>query len=382
MRNPLEEKEYIKRRFEKDYGIRGDYFRDQTAIINSMAFRRLKNKTQVFFAPKNDHVCTRIEHVMHVATIASTICKGLNEKNKDAWNLDRELAYAIGLGHDLGHAPFGHAGEEAINNVFDELKINQKFSHEINGYRVANYLSKEGKGLNLTFAVNDGITCHCGEKDDKELEPNSKKNNLDDIVLKEFFPNTYEGCIVRISDKIAYLGRDIEDALLANYISIGDIPCEIRKELGEKNGDIIDTFVNDLIENSANSNTIKLSEEKFELMKKLKDFNYDRLYKHKQIENYKKMGKNILENLFHHLYELINKEQYEFPRYKESKFKLDMEFGAYVNKMYKFYTETKAPNWQIVTDYLSGMTDIYALDSIKEITIPTPLQFGIESNEY
>ncbi len=133
MKNPLPENEYTKRVIEKN-PIRGDFFRDQTAIIHSMPFRRLKHKTQVFFSPENDYVCTRIEHVMHVATIGATICKGLNKYD---WDLNIEMAFAMGLGHDIGHAPFGHAGETALNR---KLKGDFKFIHEVNSYRVVQYL--------------------------------------------------------------------------------------------------------------------------------------------------------------------------------------------------------------------------------------------------
>src|SRR3989339_1132510 len=140
MKNPFDEKTYLQRTIEREMDIRGDYFRDQTAIIHSMPFRRLKHKTQVFYAPDNDHVCTRIEHVLHVATIAATVCKGLN---RYGWDLDMEMAYAIGIGHDLGHAPFGHQGEKALDKI---LGGNNAFVHEVNSYRVVEKLANNGQG--------------------------------------------------------------------------------------------------------------------------------------------------------------------------------------------------------------------------------------------
>ena len=158
--NPFQNETYRIRPKEKKTDCRGDFFRDQTAIIHSLPFRRLKHKTQVFFAPENDHICTRIEHVLHVATIAATICKGLN--NSGNWDINAEMAFAIGLGHDLGHAPFGHSGERALNGIFKA----DAFKHEIHSLRVADKLANDGEGLNLTFGVRDGIICHCGESDE------------------------------------------------------------------------------------------------------------------------------------------------------------------------------------------------------------------------
>jgi dGTPase len=184
MKNPFSESIYLQRTEPRETDVRGDYFRDQTAIIHSTAFRRLKNKTQVFFAPENDHICTRIEHVLHVATIAATICKGLN---KYGWELDIDMAYAIGLGHDLGHTPFGHAGEMALNKI---LGGNNAFVHEINSYRQVEYLAKKGQGLNLCFGVKDGIICHNGEKDEQYLKPSQILNNLDKIKTRKVVCNS------------------------------------------------------------------------------------------------------------------------------------------------------------------------------------------------
>ena len=142
------------RKRRRDEDVRGPYYRDTTAIIHSSPFRRLKHKTQVFFAPSNDHICTRMEHVLHVASIASAICRPLG--------LDSELAWAIGMGHDLGHTPFGHVGERIISKMSEERGLG-KFEHEVNSLRVVDFLADNGKGLNLTYAVRDGIVCHNGE---------------------------------------------------------------------------------------------------------------------------------------------------------------------------------------------------------------------------
>ena len=202
MQNPLSNEIYHARQIPRKPDLRGDYFRDQTAIIHATPFRRLKHKTQVFYAPKNDHICTRIEHVLHVSTIATTICKGLG--------LDVELAQAIALGHDLGHAPFGHVGEIKLDILSREIG---GFIHEIHGLRVVDKITRSGHGLNLAYAVRDGIVSHCGEDFKKSIFPHSEYKKLEDIKARMTSPVTYEGCVVRVADIIAYLGRDIEDAI-------------------------------------------------------------------------------------------------------------------------------------------------------------------------
>jgi dGTPase len=154
-----------------------------------MPYRRLKHKTQVFFAPNNDHICTRIEHSLHVATIAATIAGALK--------LNMDMAYAIGLAHDLGHAPFGHPGERVLNKRCNEIG---GFIHEIHGLRVVDVLGNRGKGLNLSYGVRDGIICHCGEAPEQELHPRSEKIELETIRKRDKLPCSWEGCVVRVAD--------------------------------------------------------------------------------------------------------------------------------------------------------------------------------------
>lgn len=368
MKNPLPEEEYKKRKREKDYSPRSDYFRDQTAIIHSMPFRRLKHKTQVFFSPENDHVCTRIEHVLHVATIGATICKGLNNKG---WELNPEMAYAIGLGHDLGHAPFGHAGEDALSR-----KLGKKFIHEVHGLRTVDKLCYNGKGLNLTYGVRDGIITHNGEKLQKELKPVEKINDLEKINDRESLPASYEGCIVRFSDVIAYLGRDIEDAYLANIITLEDIPEKIRKEVGKTNGDIIDHLVNDIIRTSKESDSIMMSDDMFEKVQILQEFNKEKIYYHPIISNYRKMGENIIEELFDYLLEKYNNNGKDYKKYKESELDLDRQFGNYIERYEDLYNNEGNIPKVIVCDYIAGMTDNYALNAMEQIKIPKPISFN------
>ena len=202
--NPLDGSLLTRRERERKEDIRGAYYRDTTAIIHSSPFSRLKHKTQVFFAPANDHICTRMEHVLHVASIASTICRPLG--------LDSELSWAIGMGHDLGHTPFGHVGERIISSLFKERGLGV-FQHEVNSLRVVRMLANHGRGLNLCYAVEDGIVSHCGEKFVQRIIPSGEVKDLDAISsIHGLVPSTWEGVVVRFSDSIAYLGRDWEDA--------------------------------------------------------------------------------------------------------------------------------------------------------------------------
>ena len=343
--------------------LRGPYFRDQTAIIHAGAFRRLKHKTQAFFAPQNDHICTRIEHVLHVATVAETICKGLNNAG---WQLDTEIAYAAGLGHDLGHAPFGHSGESAIN------QINEKgFEHEINSLRVVDKLSNNGHGINLTFAVRDGILCHCGEKFEQYLEPDISQTDLSKKICNDRIPATWEGCAVRFADKIAYFGRDIEDALRAKIITREDIPERIYKELGSSNGQIINTLVIDLIENTAKIGIIGFSDRYYELMVAIKDFNYKSIYTSIDKSNNEKYCINIIKSLYRHLCENYD----NIIEGNHHNLILEKSFEQYVSSMECLYSKEKADKNQIIVDYVSGMTDNYALASFQEITLPKPVKF-------
>jgi len=370
MKNPLPKEIYHKRSRERDTDIRGDFFRDQTAIIHSGPFRRLKNKTQVFFAPENDHICTRIEHVLHVATIAATISKGLNFKG---WDLDIDMAYAIGLGHDLGHTPFGHAGEMALNKI---LGGNNSFVHEVNSYRQVEYLANNGIGLNLCYGVKDGIICHNGEKDEQIIKPKDSINNLDLIKNRKVVPTSYEGCIMRFSDKIAYLGRDLEDAFIAGFITEKDVPSDVKQLLGDRNGQIIQTLVVDIIDNSADKDYVGFSDETYEMVTKLKHFNYKNIYGHPDLRKYDVFCDRIINNLFEYTYDLLEKFAFDFKKYEESGIELDKNFGDYLKGQFDFYQKSKDNNKQIITDYISGMTDFYALESIKQITIPKPIHFN------
>lgn len=379
-RNLISKEELEKRTNYRVEDIRGCYYRDQTAIIHSRPFRRLKHKTQVFFSPDDDHVCTRIEHVLHVASIAATICKGLKSKENTKWDLNEDLAYAIGLGHDLGHAPFGHAGELELSSL---LGGDNSFIHEVNSYRVVEKLIGQGQGLNLTYAVKDGIICHNGETFEQSIRPDFKVKNLEEIKDRKSYPSTWEGCIVRFSDKIAYLGRDIEDAIVAGFIEEEQIPEAIKKQIGTSNGEIINYLVLDIIENST-EDAISFSKECHKLMNDLKDFNYKAIYNNPRINEYKVYCEKIISSLYEYLLELYSVHSWEYEWYsKDENLNLDKLFGDYLKGMEKFYKKEQENNkWnnvdlgkQIAVDYISGMTDKYALDCMREISIPKPIEF-------
>jgi len=348
MNNQLPDKILTQRAVSREIDMRGPYFRDQTAIIHSTPFRRMKHKTQVFFAPENDHICTRIEHILHVATIAATICKGLNSLG---WTLSTELAYAAGLGHDLGHAPFGHSGESVLN-----AKVDGGFSHENHSLRVVDVLARRGQGLNLTYGVRDAILCHNGERFEQYLEPTHVHTNLANKQIPSRMPSTWEGCIVRFSDKIAYLGRDIEDALTVGIINRRDVPKDISDHLGETNGEVINTLVVDIIKNTAKMGKAGFSDTKFELIKKLRNFNYANIYHHDSVKFYE----NDCLYKLNALYDYFD-NQYARILSGASLKEIDTTFCNYLNNMSTIYKKQNALKNVIITDYIAGMTDNYAL---------------------
>lgn len=361
MKNPLSKELYHSRANPRKPDLRGDFFRDQTAIIHATPFRRLKHKTQVFFSPQNDHICTRIEHVLHVSTIATTLCKGLD--------LDVELAQAIALGHDLGHAPFGHAGEKMLNDFATEIG---GFVHEVHGLRVVDKITRNGKGLNLTWAVRDGIVSHCGEDFRQSIQPMGEAKDLDHIQTRQPAPCTYEGCVVRIADKIAYLGRDIEDAITAGIITIQDVPSYLRKNLGSTNGEIIDTLVLDVVQTSAGTETVGYSEEKFNLLCQLKDFNYEYIYNHQILIDSDKSIRILLGNLLQHLLDLFEQYGLDEKAYKKSPLRLDQHFGEFIKERQMLYRMESHPR-RCVVDFVAGMSDIYAIETATQLLQPSQI---------
>lgn len=347
---------------------RTEYQRDIHRIIYCQPFRRLRHKTQVFFLPNNDHICTRIEHSLHVASASRTVARQLG--------LNEDLAEAIGLGHDLGHAPFGHHGESVLKSLAEKSGLQITFQHEMHGLRVVDRLAeldREPKsGLNLTYEVRDGIVSHCGEDfSSNEIKPESNYKALETISnrAEALTPCTFEGCIVRLVDKITYGGRDIEDALVAGLIKESDIPHGVTDVLGTNNGEIIGTLLKDLIDYcSKNPDRVGLSEDKHAALVKLIDFNYSKIYQHKNVEKFKKQATRAIEELFNRLVD----DLYKTKRLTANKGKLPN--ATIYNVLKKFiakigYTKNE-PNELIVLDFIAGMTDNYVIHCLDEIFVP------------
>jgi len=346
--------------------VRSPYYRDTTAIIHSSPFRRLKHKTQVFFAPSNDHICTRMEHVLHVASIATAICR--------AMGLDDEMAWAIGMGHDLGHTPFGHIGEHILSDLMVKNGF-QPFEHEINGLRVVDFLSH----LNLTYAVRDGIISHCGEHFIRSLTPDARVKDLDSITTKVGIrPATWEGCVVRFSDQIAYLGRDFEDASRLGIVSRTEVPEICVKVLGSTNGEIINTLVEDMISTSEKEGCIAFSEDVFEAVKVMKDFNYKHIYLSPMLEGYEKYFRRLINLIYEYLSELLDRNGFEREPYLKEGNMLSAGFYNFIVEKKESYIEHDGNLDRIVFDYISGMSDNFCIDCGNEILKPEHLNESIE----
>ena len=332
--------------------IRPNYFRDIDKIIYSHCYSRYIDKTQVFSFKNNDHITKRIIHVQLVSKIARTIGRALN--------LNEDLIEAISLGHDVGHVPFGHVGESILNEI--SLKyLDEPFKHNMQSVRNLMVLENNGKGINLCVQVLDGILCHNGEKLQKIY--NYKHKTTEEFIkeynkcyTKEKFdlvPMTLEGCVVRLSDVIGYLGRDIEDAITLGIIDKEDIPINIRKKLGENNSSIISLIINDVIINSINKPYIKLSDEYYNLMNELLDFNYKNIY----AKAYTNDEKNKIKEMFNDIYKSYLTDL-ETNNINSSICKV------FLNEMNEEY-KNNTSNERIVIDYISGMTDDFFVNECK-----------------
>lgn len=366
MRNSLPEALLKSRRTPRETDLRGDYFRDVTAIIHSTPFRRLKHKTQAFYAPQNDHICTRIEHVLHVSTIAATICRALD--------LDSDMAQAISLAHDLGHAPFGHEGERVLNK---RTASAGGFIHELHGLRVVDVLAREGQGLNLTYAVRDGLVSHCGESFEQRLYPLHAEKDLATLVDRGHMPSTFEGCVVRVADKIAYLGRDLEDAITAKFITIGEVDPLVREALGSTNGQIIGTLVADVVAESCGKDYIGFSDLRMDIIHRLYAFNKQRIYRHPRMERYRVFCQRIIDGIFDYLLALFSAHEWDIALYQAGVIRLERQFGSFLAGMESHYRAEQATPVRIVADYVAGMTDDYAIECVKQIIIPEPVDISI-----
>lgn len=355
------------RRFDREVDIRGPYFRDATAIIHSESFRRLKHKTQVFFAPSNDHICTRIDHVQHVASIAQTLCR--------AFDYDTELAHAIGLGHDLGHAPFGHVGERIIAKLKKEHGYINGFKHELNSLRTVDYLENDGEGLNLTYAVRDGIVNHCGESFLQKITPRDKNDFIDLNALTKLgtVPITWEGVSVRFSDQVAYIGRDLEDAIRLGIVKEEVVPKNLVDTFGLTNSSIINTLVGDLIENST-SDYISFSESMHKEIKEFAKFNYQNIYRSELLNSYSDYFERLIRTLRDYLIGIYNKYGLDLDGYAKEKNILSYRFGKRITKNLSVYSSRGETIVDLIYDYIAGMSDNYALACANEIMFPVHLK--------
>ncbi|MFQ6083321.1 MAG: deoxyguanosinetriphosphate triphosphohydrolase [Candidatus Aminicenantia bacterium] len=314
-------------REEKTCDIRTEFQRDRDRIIHCKSFRRLKHKTQVFLSPYGDHYRTRLTHTLEVSQIARTIARALS--------LNEDLAEAISLGHDLGHTPFGHAGERMLDQLFQEFSLGHFFHFE-QSLRVVDLLEYGGKGLNLTCEVRDGILKH--SKGTGEIfDPNPENR-----------PITLEGQIVRVSDVIAYVNHDIDDAIRGEIIRLEDIPQVLRKILGKYHAQRIDIMVNDVIQASqeVNLDEIRMSEEIYEAVKALREFLYQKVYDFEEKIKQEKKAEKILADLFYY--------------FKENP-------GRYISS----YPEHDSLEKRTI-DFIAGMTDRYALRLYEQLFLPEP----------
>lgn len=336
--------------------IRPPFFRDIDRIIYSLAFIRYQDKTQVFPKSSNDHVSKRMIHVQFVSKIARTIGRALG--------LNEDLIEAAALGHDLGHVPFGHQGEYILNDI--SLKHNEGyFNHNIESVRNLMYIENYGQGLNISVQVLDAIMCHNGEfalgkytpkpKTKEEFLHQYETSYTDKNVIASLKPMTLEGCVVRVSDLIAYLGRDIDDAIRLNIIKREDIPTNITQVLGTTTKEIVNTCITDIVNNSYNKNYLLLSKNVYEAIVALKKFNYEYIYS-------KAMSKETIEELTIMFNAL-------FDTYHE-----DLKTNNPSSPIINSYLKNMSPDYQknnslsrIVIDYLAGMTDDYFLKEYKRI---------------
>lgn len=330
----------------KDRGIRLEFARDTDRIIHALSYTRYIDKTQVYTDSGNDNISTRMTHVQYVSRVARTISRALN--------LNEDLCEAMALGHDIGHAPFGHAGERILDKLSIQ-KLGLHFAHNLNSVRVFTTLENNGKGCNLTLQVLDGIMAHNGEIVNNKYMPISKTKEKffeeykmclkDSSKLISIRPMTLEGCVVRISDIIGYIGKDIEDAKRLKSIDIETLPSSVKKILGTSNAEIMNNIILDVVENSYNKPYIELSSKVYNAISDLMNFNYENIYKKAISVNEKRKYEDIFYTLYD-VYEkvLINND------YKNS------INDIFLNNMSKEYLENTS-NAQKVIDYLSGMTD-------------------------
>ncbi len=332
---------------EEPKDIRLDFARDADRILHTLTYTRYIDKTQVYSDIQNDHISKRMTHVQFVSKASRTIARALG--------LNEDLCEAIALGHDVGHTPFGHNGEAILNDVSKRV-ISKSFAHNLNSVRVLKDLENSGHGINLTLQVLDGIMCHNGELVESNYAPVKKDINTfleeynlcikDEKKIKTLRPMTLEGCVVRISDIIGYIGKDIEDAVILGKINIESIPKDITNTLGRTNKEIMNNIIMDIIENSFNKPYIQMSSKVYKAVVELKKFNMENIYlkavTKEELQEYRNMFNELYEIYF---YAIKNKEK-------------NNDIYLFLNDMCEEYMEKNSIE-QIVIDFISGMTDRY-----------------------
>ena len=369
--------------YSRNNDIRSEFERDYTRIIYSNAYKRLKHKTQVFFLPQNDHICTRIEHVTHVESISYTIANYLG--------LNLELTKAIATAHDIGHSPFGHKGEQILSNILMR-DVGETFWHEKNGVNLIDNIEllednlKNKQNLDLTYAVRDGVISHCGEIDENNLKPRDEDIDLN-IYQKpgEYAPYTWEGCVVKVSDKIAYLGRDIEDAIrlkmLDNHLDelYKILDYDSNEEIN--NTTIINNLIFDLCSNSSPEIGLCFSDKAFTMLNKIKEFNYKNIYLSDRLSISTEYFKLVIDTIYYILKKCydddgslnnMNKMKNIYPgvvtNFEEwlSNY-WNLERGEHQKNKVIFDITNEKDFSKAIIIYISGMTDNFAIDTYNNI---------------
>jgi len=339
-------------------GHRQNFSIDADRILHSLAYSRYIDKTQVFYLIKNDHITHRVLHVQLVSKIGRTIGRLLR--------LNEDLIEAIALGHDIGHTPFGHDGEKFLSQLCQQHQIGP-FLHNIQGVRFLQEIERKGRGWNLTLQVLDGIFCHDGEIHSQALEPKREKNfemlnremaQKSADTLRDMWPMTLEGCVVRMADSISYVGRDIEDAIRLGLIHRNDLPRSCKEVLGDSNGTIVYRLVEDLVASSLDKPYLRFSEVVGEALRQLKAFNQENIYRNPKVKDQTEKVRLMFELLFERYLSDLEKENESSDIYHE--------FLAGMSPNYK----AKTPPAGIVRDFIAGMTDEYFLEQCRKNLIP------------
>lgn len=369
--------------YKRDEDLRSEFERDYTRVIHSNSYRRMKHKTQVIFSPENDHICTRTEHVTHVESISYTIAKYLG--------LNTELTKAIATAHDIGHSPFGHQGERILSAI-SQRDLSKKFWHEKNGVDCVDKIEVledthgDFQNLNLTYATRDGIISHCGEIDENYLRPREEFIDLNEYKEpNQYAPYTWEGCVVKIADKISYLGRDIEDAITLGILD--DHLEELYQILEEaptqviNNTVIINTLIRDLCENSSYEKGLCFSKEIFDWINKLKKFNYKYIYMSPKVRKAIPYFELIINTIYETLIEAFDGKNTDNNLEKMSKQypELIASFREWMARYWNlerpmnykndviFNMENKSDFSNAIIYYISGMTDNFAIETYNKI---------------